>query len=316
MYYVYEWYFVDTGEVFYVGKGCRNRFKVRHHNSLFDEALKSNKCESRVIQTFQTEQEAFEYECYRVNELKAIGQCKCNIHEGGRGGSTEWWTDELRNHYSVNNVMKSEAQRRRMSEFNPMKNPEIAEHVNSQKKRAVIVGEHEYASIKDAHEQTGASVETITNWCNKGINQNGEKCRYKDSEQIEFVGKRYNKGGSRPVVFEGREFECVKDFAEEIGIGENTAGAWLKRGFNPDGVPCRYANDDRELEFVNRHVARNKAKARPVIVNGIQYCSCEEASQKTGIPKSTLYSYLQNAKRNPNVVCEYGNQQPSQGNVD
>ena len=30
MYYVYEWYNVDTGEILYVGKGTGNRYKVKH----------------------------------------------------------------------------------------------------------------------------------------------------------------------------------------------------------------------------------------------------------------------------------------------
>lgn len=29
MFYVYEWYIVDTGEIIYVGKGKGNRYKVR-----------------------------------------------------------------------------------------------------------------------------------------------------------------------------------------------------------------------------------------------------------------------------------------------
>ena len=27
-FYVYEWYNIDTNEVFYVGKGCGNRYKT------------------------------------------------------------------------------------------------------------------------------------------------------------------------------------------------------------------------------------------------------------------------------------------------
>ena len=36
MFYVYEWFIVETNFVFYVGKGCRNRYKVRKHNKLFN----------------------------------------------------------------------------------------------------------------------------------------------------------------------------------------------------------------------------------------------------------------------------------------
>lgn len=32
MYYVYEWFVIETDEIFYVGKGTGRRFKVRKHN--------------------------------------------------------------------------------------------------------------------------------------------------------------------------------------------------------------------------------------------------------------------------------------------
>lgn len=45
-YYVYEWYIVETGEVFYLGKGCRNRYKTfdKIYSSLFiSKAIDKNK---------------------------------------------------------------------------------------------------------------------------------------------------------------------------------------------------------------------------------------------------------------------------------
>ena len=35
MFYVYEWFIKETDEIIYVGKGCRNRYKVRKHNRFF-----------------------------------------------------------------------------------------------------------------------------------------------------------------------------------------------------------------------------------------------------------------------------------------
>ena len=316
MYYVYEWFVVETGEVIYVGKGTGRRYKVRKHNRLFNEMIRRFDCDSRIVKEFETEREAFDFEFVRINEMRQRGQCVCNINNGGYGGSVDWWTDELRKRYSEMNVMKSEAQRKRMSENNPMKDRRIAEKTNSLKRKAVIVGEREYPSVKAACDALNVCSGVIATWCKKGINQSGEQCRYKDMPQAEFKDKRYNKGGSRAVVFMGIRYECIKDFAAEIGIGESTASEWLRRGFNPDGIPCRYENDTRELVFVDRYVARNKAKSKPVIVNGIKYISCEAASIALEIPKSTLYSYLQGVKHNPKYICKYGNQQPSRGNTD
>lgn len=316
MYYVYEWFIVETGEVIYVGKGTGRRYKVRKHNRLFNEMIRRFECDSRIVKEFGTEREAFEFEFVRINEMHECGQCVCNIHNGGYGGTVEWWTDELLAHYSEINVMKSEEQRKRMSDNNPMKDKKIAEKTNSRKRKAVIIGEREYPSIKAVCEAYHTSSEVVATWCKKGVNAKGEKCKYKGLDQVDFTDKRYNKGGSRAVVYKDVRYECIKDFAIAIGIGERTASEWLKRGFNPDGIPCRYENDARELVFINKHVARNKAKSKPVIVNGVEYKSCEEASKALGIAKTTIYSYLQGIRKSTKYICKYGNQQPSRGNTD
>ena len=316
MYYVYEWFIVETGEVIYLGKGSGRRYKVRKHNRLFNEMIRRFNCDSRIVREFETEREAFDYEFVRVNEMRDSGQCVCNIHNGGYGGTVEWWTDEMRAHYSETNVMKSEEQRKRMSANNPMKDKATAEKTNAKKRKAIIVGEREYPSIKMVCDVYHTSPQVIATWCRKGVNAIGEKCRYKDSEQVEFSDKRYNKGGSRAVVYKGIRYECIKDFANEIEIGERTASEWLKRGFNPDGIPCRYENDTRNLVYVNRHTVRNKAKSKSVIVNGVEYRSVEEASDSLHIAKTTIYAYLQGRRKSTKYICKYGNQQPSRGNTD
>ena len=88
MYYVYEWFIVDTNEVIYVGKGSNKRYKVRKHNRFFNDMIKKYKCESRIIKRFKNEEDAFNYEYKRINELREIGQCVCNIYDGGFGGTT------------------------------------------------------------------------------------------------------------------------------------------------------------------------------------------------------------------------------------
>ena len=62
MFYVYEWYIVDTNEVFYVGKGTRNRYRVRKHNRYFDDFIRRYECDSRIVKEFESEQDAFEFE--------------------------------------------------------------------------------------------------------------------------------------------------------------------------------------------------------------------------------------------------------------
>ena len=71
-----------------------------------------------------------------------------------------------------------------------MKNKEVSEHVNSQKRKPVIINDEEYGSVKAVMEEYGVAYDTVKAWCEKGINSKGELCRYKDSEQVVFKGKR------------------------------------------------------------------------------------------------------------------------------
>ena len=183
MFYVYEWFIKETGEIIYVGKGCNNRYKVRKHNKFFNDMIKRFDCESRIIKYFEHEKDAFDYEYMRVHELKESGQCVCNIYEGGTGGVKSWWTDELRNQYSEKNVMKSESQRQRMKENNPMSNPEIAEKTNGQKRRKVTIGNTTYNSIKEAKDTLGISYSNIITWSKKGKTPNGEVCLIEPQKQ-------------------------------------------------------------------------------------------------------------------------------------
>lgn len=181
MFYVYEWFIKKTGEIIYVGKGCNNRYKVRKHNRFFNDMIRRFDCESRIIKYFENEKDAFDYEYIRVHELKEIGQCVCNIYEGGTGGVKSWWTDELRKKYSEKNVMKSENQRQRMKDNNPMSNPIIAEKTNGQKRKPVIIDGKRYISIIEASQKFCVSTSTIAEWCKKGHDTKGIACYFENN---------------------------------------------------------------------------------------------------------------------------------------
>ena len=183
MFYIYEWYIENTNEVIYVGKGTKNRYKVRKHNYMFNEFLKRFNCNSRIIEYYENEQEAFTAETERISEFKSIGQCVCNINTGGRGGLSEHWTPEKRQKYSEKNVMKSAKQRKRMSKNNPMKNPEIAEKVARQIRKPVIVDGQYFESVTSAAEYIGTWDLYLTR-CLKEKQGfcKGHKCEYANQQ--------------------------------------------------------------------------------------------------------------------------------------
>ena len=314
MYYVYEWYVVDTSEIFYVGKGTKNRYKVRKHNKFFNDFISRFNCDSRIIKTFDDEKEAFSYEYERIKELKAIGQCVCNIYEGGMGGTTSWWTNEIRESYSKNNVMKSKMQRIRMSQNNPMKNKKISQKVAIKNQRKVIIDNKVYESVNEVKSVYNVCASTVKKWCIKGINPKGEKCRYADEEQKHFKGKRYNKGGCRELMYKNKLYESPIDLAKELNVSNSTICGWAKRGFDPYGNTCRYTDDERDLTFIpNRN---SELHSKPIIVNGVRYNSKKEAEEKLGLSKGYLAPYIAGKRKNSKYICKYDNQQPSQTNTD
>lgn len=299
MFYVYEWYIIDTNEVIYVGKGVRNRYKVRKHNKMFNEMIKRFDCDSRIVKEFESEKDAFAYEHERVNELREMGQCVCNIYDGGRGGTTEWWTNELKDKYSEKNVMKSKEQRERMSKNNPMKNPSIAEKTNAKKRIAIIIGGVEYPSIADASKAFNVSSSTINAWCMKGETSLGLPCRYKDADK-KSAYKHKNDGQKRKVIYKGVHYDSSTELGIAIGVNQATASRWCRKGRDPYGNPCRYVDDTRtddEIPITQKNI--------PVIVNGIWYPSKGAACKACGITLYVLGKYLNGEKNDGKFVCDY-----------
>lgn len=85
-FYVYEWYNIDTKEVFYVGKGSGNRYKnIRQRNNYFLNYYNKHNCDVRKIYENMTEEDAFSVEIMLIDAYKKLNQCKCNIMLGGEG---------------------------------------------------------------------------------------------------------------------------------------------------------------------------------------------------------------------------------------
>lgn len=144
-YYVYEWFNKITGEVFYVGKGCGNRYKESYRrNKLFKEYYANNEVDVRIDKYFDKEETAFEYEKKITEQYREKGQCGCNLIDGGYGGYSSVWSETARQYKSKYNPMKEEKQRKRMSKSNPMKNPDVVKRVSEQHIKKICIGDKIY----------------------------------------------------------------------------------------------------------------------------------------------------------------------------
>ena len=86
---MYEWYLVDTGEVFYVGKGSGKRFKsISNRNANFKKIYDEYKCDVRIKCNNLTEAQAFKKEKETIKYYKTKDNCRLtNLTDGGEGCS-------------------------------------------------------------------------------------------------------------------------------------------------------------------------------------------------------------------------------------
>lgn len=240
-FYVYEWYNIDTQEVFYVGKGSKKRYKdIEHRNQMFLEYVQNNNTSSRIVRYFENEEDSFKYEKELTDAYREKGWCKCNIMDGGYGGYSSVWTNEMREYWSKNNPMKKEEQRERMRVNNPMKNPDIALKQSATNKRPVIINGVYYEGTVDAAAALGVWTNTILRWCKRGYDTNGNPCRYANEEQKEYT---YKKTSSKMVQLGDIVYPSLRAAAASVGAKDTSPLCKaLKTGKKYHGLECKYVN--------------------------------------------------------------------------
>ncbi len=311
MFYIYEWFNIDTNEVFYVGKGIYNRYKVKKRNKKFNEYIKNNNCNVRIIEYYEDELMCFKREEELIKQYKEKGQCKCNYFFGGCGGVKTYWNIEMREKMSKENPMKSKSQRERMSKNNPMKKPEIAKVVGEKHTKPFYVGDIKFNNLNEASSYYKLSQTTISGWIKRGKNPKGEKCfhiKQKIKPIIPNKEKCY-------ILFRNQKFNTIREISEKENIPYKTLENWLKKGFSSKGEYIRYSNDKKEYVYIKPNKTHNNIIIK---INGKIYNSIKEATIKLNINHTTLTHILNGGKtiKYKHLICEYVNQHPSQEKTD
>lgn len=232
-FYVYKWYIKSTNEVFYIGKGCGNRYKDTYdRNQIFKQEYYNvyPDCISEIIQYYDTEDEAFEEEEKLIAYYRSIGQAKANIDKGGSGGYKSQWTPELRSY---------------MSKYNPMKNPEtVRKSVEHRPYRAIRYKDTIYNNASELIPITGYSLSKICEYAKRGYDTNYNLCQYVDTEyeSIDYH-KQFLNPASKKVIIDGDKlFDTLIEAAKYIGGNAQSLGRALKKHHKTfKGHTCEYA---------------------------------------------------------------------------
>lgn len=187
-YYVYEYFIKPTDEIFYVGKGCGDRYKTtKGRNKFFSDMYNSHECGVRIIAKDLSEEEAYRLEYERIQELKATTNFRLtNQTDGGDGTrgfhpSAEhrrkitlavrrrWENPELRQETSVarrdpNSTYQSQAFREKISLLvQGENNPNYGNHWSDEQKSALsdkFVREKSHAGLRNGRCKAIMCVET------------------------------------------------------------------------------------------------------------------------------------------------------------
>lgn len=94
-FYVYEWYIIDTNEVFYVGKGTGNRYKqIKGRNRYFQCMFSSHNCNVRKIQDGLNEIDAFNLEIETIKYYRENTDYRLTNQTDGGEGTSGWVPSE------------------------------------------------------------------------------------------------------------------------------------------------------------------------------------------------------------------------------
>lgn len=95
VFYVYVHKTADTGNIFYVGKGCRNRaYSTNRRNVFWQRVVKKHGFIVEIIYSGLTEQDAFKIEIDTIYNLRLYGERLTNLTVGGEGASGYKWTEQ------------------------------------------------------------------------------------------------------------------------------------------------------------------------------------------------------------------------------
>lgn len=104
-FYVYVWWNDDKEEIFYVGKGTKNRYKDKcERNKWFTNIIKKHNCHPEIIISGLTSKEALEYErrielLLRKNNVPLVNLTDCGGQPPTASGKDNpnyghYWTEE------------------------------------------------------------------------------------------------------------------------------------------------------------------------------------------------------------------------------
>ena len=208
-YYVYEWFNVVTGEVFYVGKGIRNRYcQLSGRNQYFIDYFNTHQCKSRIVYQNLTEEEAYEKEKELIKYYRENSNFRLtNVTDGGDGNPFK--SGELNPKFGKGEEIKGEN-----NPFYGQKHTRRIKKILSQKAR-LRVGELNSFFGKQHNEKTKKNISDKAK-IRLSIKENNGMYGRSHSEEVKKKLSEYNKGKTIPLEVRKKISNTIKEKYKDI----------------------------------------------------------------------------------------------------
>lgn len=239
-YYIYEYYIIDSGEVFYVGKGKNKRFKnLYSRNKFFKDMYYSHNCDVRKVKIGLTEEEAFKEEIKLIKFYRdKFPQYRLTNQTDGGEGTSGWkpsiefrrkqsnihkeqWKDRefrdkmIKIRTDANGVYKSEEFRNKISKLvKGENNPNYNNHWTEDQKKKLRIKQKENDLYKDETNPNAKGVICVETGeifdCIK-FAMNKYKIKTHSSISIALKNKNRLAGNKHWLVYNEHNYNIIKD---------------------------------------------------------------------------------------------------------
>lgn len=195
-YYVYVWKIKETDEVFYVGKGCGDRYKnLRNRNKFFLDMYNSHDCYVQIAYNYLDEETAYDIEYLLVQYFKTKGRLT-NQTDGGDG--------------TRGFKMPKEAINKIKATLKNFYTPEKRKEVSEQRKQVDSIYQTREFALKSTNNGNWSGSNN-PNYGHHWTADMKERLRNKQIESKRYVGSK-NPNSKRIKCLEtGEIFECILD---------------------------------------------------------------------------------------------------------
>lgn len=254
MFYVYEHTRLDTGAIFYVGKGKGSRCHTKTDRNQYWHRLvrKVGGFKVKKIVEDIDEELAFLIECERISQLKELGVKLTNMTKGGEGSSGYKHTKEALKKMSEaklgvkNNRFGVGLYKDSNGMYGKKHTPESLAKMSENHRCTKGVNNPNYGK--------NHSVETRKKMSDNHADFSGDKhpkwglevsaeTRAKISKSKQGVNARGSNYKAREVLLNNESFDCIRELADSLGVKYNTLRTRIR-------VLGRYVFTDIDVPFL------------------------------------------------------------------